>query len=147
MGYADWLHAEDGEKTAFGPTEKSQNTIVGDFDTIPVLDVSGMFSPNIAERKDFAGALRDACMRVGFFYFENHGIPDKLVDEAFERGKTFFALPFEQKMEFYIDNTPHFRGYTPLHGSGRPDAEGKGSKELIITDPRYVDVVLIVSCP
>ena len=63
MGYADWLNAEDGEKTAFGPTEKSQDTVVGDFDTIPVLDVSGMYSSEIAERWKFAAALRDACMR------------------------------------------------------------------------------------
>jgi isopenicillin N synthase-like dioxygenase len=128
MGYADWLHSEDGEKSAFGPTEKSQNTIIGNFDTIPVLNVSGMFSNDIAERKKFAALLRDACMRVGFFYIENHGIPSKLVDEAFEWGKKFFDLPFAEKMEVYIDNTPHFRGYTPLHGSGKPDAEGKGSE-------------------
>ncbi|KAG0645069.1 downy mildew resistance [Hyphodiscus hymeniophilus] len=125
MGYADWT--EDGEKTAFGSVEISQDTIVGDFDTIPVLDVSGMFSSNIAERKKFAGALRDACMRVGFFYIENHGIESGFVDEAFEWGRKFFDLPFEEKMEVYIDNTPHFRGYTPLHGSGKPDAEGKGN--------------------
>lgn len=73
-------------------------------------------------------ALRDACMRVGFFYIENHGIPNELVHEAFEWRKKFFDLPSEEKMEIYIDNTPHFRGYTPLYGGGKPDAEGKGSK-------------------
>lgn len=31
-------------------------------------------------------------------------------------------------MEVYIDNTPHYRGYTPLYGAGRPDADGKGSR-------------------
>jgi hypothetical protein len=33
-------------------------------------------------------------------------------------------------MEIYIDNTLYFRGYTPLHGSGKPDAEGKRSDQL-----------------
>lgn len=30
-----------------------------------------MFSADIAERKTFAAALRDACMRVGILYIEN----------------------------------------------------------------------------
>ena len=66
-------------------------------------------------------------MRVGFFYIQNHGIPQDLVEEAFEWGKKFFALSFEEKMEVYIDNSPNFRGYTPLYGSGTPDEQGKGS--------------------
>ena len=78
----------------------------------------------------FAAALRDACMRVGFFYIENYGIPNGLVGEAFERGKKLFALPFGEKMDIYVDNTTHFSGYMPLHGSGKPDAEGKGSEQL-----------------
>jgi isopenicillin N synthase-like dioxygenase len=90
---------EDGGKTAFGSTEKSQDTIVGNFDTIQILDVSGMFSSNIAERRKFAAALRDACMRVGFFYIENHGISNSLVDDTFQWGKKFFDLPFEEKRE------------------------------------------------
>jgi isopenicillin N synthase-like dioxygenase len=128
MGYADWLEDENGEKSVFGTTEKSENTIAGDFDTLPVLDVSGMFSSDIEERKKFAAKLRDACMRVGFFYIENHRIPEKQVDDLFEVGKRFFALPFEEKMQIYIDNTPNYRGYTPMGGSGKPQADGKGSK-------------------
>ena len=31
------------------------------------------------------------------------------------------GLPFEAKMEVYIDNTPYFRDYTPV-------GEGKGSE-------------------
>lgn len=49
----------------------------------------------------------------------------------FEWGKKFFDLPFEEKMEVYIDNTPHYRGFTPLYGAGRPDGEGRGSMLLL----------------
>jgi hypothetical protein len=46
-----------------------------------------MFSADIAERKTFAAALRDACMRVGILYIENYGILNGLVDEAFRMGQ------------------------------------------------------------
>lgn len=121
MGYSDWT--EDKVEDAY----EHGNIVEGDFDTIPVVDISGMFSEDINIRKKVAAELRSACTTVGFFYMENHGIPKDLVDAQFEWGKKFFELPFEQKMEVYIDNTPHFRGYTPLQGSGKPGPDGKGS--------------------
>lgn len=121
MGYSDWT--EDKVEDAYEP----EGIAVGDFDTIPVLDISGMFSEDIEVRKKVAAELREACTTVGFFYMENHGIPQELVDAQFEWGKKFFDLPFEQKMEVYIDNTPHYRGFTPLQGSGKPGPDGKGS--------------------
>ena len=69
MGYADCSHSEDWEKTAFRPTEKSQSIIVGDFDMIPLLDASGMFGADIAERKTPAAGLRSACTTLRIIAF------------------------------------------------------------------------------
>lgn len=120
MGYSDWI---DGSKEE----RDDKPVIVGDFDSIPMIDVSGMYSESIEERQRVATKIREACMRVGFFYIENHGIPQELVDGAFDWARKFFGLSFEDKMKVYIDNSPNFRGYTPLGGSGRPGPDGKGS--------------------
>lgn len=106
---------------------KSEDSIVGDFESIPLIDVSGIFSENLDDRKKVAAELRLACVNVGFFYVKNHGISQEMVDGVFEWGKKFFDLTFEEKMEIYIDNVPNYRGYTPLHGAGIAGADGRGS--------------------
>lgn len=108
----------------------SEDSIVGDFDTIPLIDVAGIFSPDVYERKKVAAQLYDACTRVGFFYIQNHGISQESIDAVFNWGKRFFALSFDEKMEIYINNTPNYRGYTPLGGSGSPGPAGQGSKSF-----------------
>ncbi|KAI9737026.1 MAG: hypothetical protein M1834_000615 [Cirrosporium novae-zelandiae] len=112
----------------YGTTDiKSEDSIVGNFDSIPIINVGGIFSENIEDRKAVAAQLRDACTRVGFFYIENHGIPEELLDRVFQLGKEFFALPFEEKMETYINNTSHYRGFTPLYSAGKAGPDGKGN--------------------
>lgn len=112
----------------FGIQEtKSEGSIVGDFDTIPLINVARIFSEKLEDRKAVADELREACTRVGFFYVEGHGIPEELIDSVFDVGKKFFALDFEDKMECFINNTPHYRGYTPLYGAGKANSEGLGS--------------------
>ncbi len=108
----------------------SEDSIVGDFDTIPLIDIAGIFSPDISERKKVATQLYDACTRVGFFYIKNHGISEESIDAVFDWGKEFFALPFDEKMEIYINNIPNYRGYTPLGGSGSPGPDGQRSKSF-----------------
>jgi hypothetical protein len=107
---------------------KCEDAIEGDFNSIPLIDVAGIFSSNLEDRKAVAAQLRDACINVGFFYVKNHGITKEMVDGVFEWGKKFFDLDFEEKMEVYIDNVPNYRGYTPLHGAGIAGLDGKGSQ-------------------
>jgi len=104
--------------------------IVGDFSTIPLINVAGIYSERLGDRMAVAEKIRDACSRVGFFYIEGHGVPEESVNSVFEMGKHFFALDFEEKMKFFINNTPHYRGYTPLYGAGNPNKDGLGSKLL-----------------
>ncbi|KAH7381879.1 putative 1-aminocyclopropane-1-carboxylate oxidase [Cadophora sp. MPI-SDFR-AT-0126] len=120
----------------------STDSILADFDAIPLIDIGPIFSTSLSDRQVVAARLREACINVGFFYVKGHGIQQDLVDGVFEWGKKFFDLPFEEKMEVYIDNTPHYRGYTPLYGAGRPDAEGKGNANEAFDwghDPKLTD--------
>lgn len=124
MGFADW----DDDNLPALPRDHDWRAETGDFDTIPVIDVGGIRSQVLDDRQKVATEIRDACTRVGFFYIKNHGIPEHLTEGVFEFAEKFFKLPFEQKMEVYIDNSPNFKGYTPVGGSGKPGPDGKGSR-------------------
>jgi non-haem dioxygenase in morphine synthesis N-terminal len=41
-------------------------------EVIPIIDVSGMFSEKLEDRKAVAEKIREACHRIGFFYVVNH---------------------------------------------------------------------------
>ncbi|KAK1497214.1 2OG-Fe(II)oxygenase superfamily protein [Colletotrichum tamarilloi] len=123
MGYNDW----DNDNEPAVDRDHDWRAVPGDFDTIPVIDVAGIRSDDFDERRKIAAQIRDACVRVGFFYIQNHGINDDVIQGVFKAAETFFALPFEQKMEVFIDNSPNFRGYTPIGGSGKPGADGRGN--------------------
>jgi len=59
-----------------------------------------------------ASLVRQACLDGGFFYVINHGIRQELFEELFDRSRTFFQLPLEEKMKALKNE--NFRGYTPL---------------------------------
>ncbi|OAA59181.1 Oxoglutarate/iron-dependent oxygenase [Niveomyces insectorum RCEF 264] len=84
------------------------------FDEIPVVDLSKMTSPVLAERKEVAKSIYKVCTEVGFFYATNHTVSLDVIDETFVAVKAFFALPTEVKMEAYMRKHPEFRGYEPF---------------------------------
>lgn len=112
----------------FGTDEKSSNAIAGDFDSVPIIDISGVFSPDIEVRAKLASEIRDACIRVGFFYATGHGVPQEMIDQTFVWAEQFFALSFDEKMEIFINNQDNYRGYTPMYASGKPDTDGLASE-------------------
>lgn len=92
---------------------------------LPTLDLS-MFTDDesSAHTEEFIDQLRQICHEVGFFYLVNHGIPDQLNTALTEVAARFFALPEPERLSIAMDNSPHFRGYTPLkgeHTNGRAD--------------------------
>lgn len=94
------------------------------FESIPVIDVSGLFSSNVEDRKKVASEIGKACRTVGFFYAQNHSVPEDVIESTFEAIKGFFALPLEDKMEVHLHKNAALRGYEPvfetnLEGAGR----------------------------
>jgi isopenicillin N synthase-like dioxygenase len=84
--------------------------------SLPVIDVSGLNSRELSQRRRIAAELGRACREVGFFYIVNHGIPDSVRDVVFEAARTFFALPVAVKEEISIKRSPHNRGYIAIEG-------------------------------
>eukprot|EP00955_Chlamydomonas_euryale_P041915 352159-Chlamydomonas_euryale.AAC.12 len=50
-----------------------------------------------------AAAMRAACVGPGFFYVSNHGVDGELVDLTFDRTRSLFALPLEEKQRLLQD--------------------------------------------
>ncbi|MBM3560475.1 MAG: isopenicillin N synthase family oxygenase, partial [Alphaproteobacteria bacterium] len=65
-------------------------------------------------REALAGELREACESVGFYYLVNHGVPQSLIDMAFEEARRFHALPDATKMR--VRQGEHYVGYVPPGG-------------------------------
>lgn len=124
MGYKDWNN--DSEPAV--ADDHDWQAVPGDFNSIPIINVGGLRSNDLKARAKVASDIRSACTRVGFFYVEDHGVPQELIDGVFRHANTFFAQPFDKKMEIYIENSKNFRGYTPVGASGKPGPDGRGSK-------------------
>lgn len=90
------------------------------FSEIPLVDLSGIFSENIVDRKATAQEISEVCKRVGFMYIKNHGIDQALIDEVFALSREYHAQPSEVKMKEYVYKNEALRGYDE-HFSSTPD--------------------------
>jgi isopenicillin N synthase-like dioxygenase len=84
------------------------------FDHIPIVDIAGLFSADLAERQAAAEAIGEACRNVGFLYVINHTVPLELISEVYRVADEFYSLPLEQKLKYRIDRLGRHRGYVPI---------------------------------
>ena len=86
----------------------------GDFDAIPILDVSA-FRDGDAGVKVIANELRDYLENIGFLYIKGHDVPRASVEAVRAESRRFHALPLEEKLKLKMDR--NFRGYIPINTS------------------------------
>jgi isopenicillin N synthase-like dioxygenase len=84
------------------------------FDEIPVIDFASVLSGKSGAKATAAKAIRNACENVGFFYIRNHGIAEADIEQIFDVGRRFFALPLRNKLSIHKNLSPQHAGYTPL---------------------------------
>ena len=120
---------------------------VASFDSIPVVDIGDLWSPERARRQAVADAIGAACRDVGFFYISNHGVAPALIEEVYRVADAFYRLPAETKRRYDINRLGRRRGYCAIdelaadaHDQGAFDLqEGyEISLELPATDPDYL---------
>lgn len=97
-----------------------------DFDSVPLIDFSGMFQGTADGKRRVATELREACINVGFFYIANHGVPQDLVDDMFAAAPRLFGLAVEEKMRWHVKRSSHFLGYIAMRDENANPAAGKG---------------------
>ncbi len=61
---------------------------------------------------ELAKELDHACRTIGFFYVENHGIPDDVLTNVFAATKRYFDLPLAERMAHKMDDRFR-RGFMP----------------------------------
>jgi isopenicillin N synthase-like dioxygenase len=83
------------------------------FQRIPVINISGLYSEQLADRQKVADEIADAAKNVGFFYITGHDIPRASIDGLLSSTKKFFDQPIKQKMNYYIGNSINHSGYVP----------------------------------
>jgi isopenicillin N synthase-like dioxygenase len=74
----------------------------GAFQSLPVVDVAGLYSAELDGRKATARVLGAACREAGFFYLTGHRVAGAAIDGLLAQAQAFFSLPGEQKLEYYI---------------------------------------------
>jgi isopenicillin N synthase-like dioxygenase len=88
------------------------------FTSIPIVDITGLRSPDRDERERVAADIGKAAREIGFLYISGTGIDEALFDRMLAATKTFFALPVEEKMRSYIGLSTCHRGYVPVGEEG-----------------------------
>jgi len=97
------------------PTEESGRVANGmDFESIPLVDFSGMIDGTAESKRRVAAAIRDACTNVGFFYLSNHGVPQEQISSVFAQCPRFFDLPLDRKMQWHVKRSSHLVGYVAM---------------------------------
>ncbi len=96
------------------------------FSSVPIIDISGLRSPQRAERERVAAELGASAREVGFFYISGSGVDEATFERMLAATKEFFALPLDEKMRSYIGLSRCHRGYVPVGEEGveaesRPD--------------------------
>jgi isopenicillin N synthase-like dioxygenase len=87
--------------------------MVSSFKTLPIIDVSGLYSEHFADRQAVASEIGKASCDSGFFYIRGHHISSELRAKLLAETKAFFALPLDEKMQSYIGKSLNHSGYVP----------------------------------
>lgn len=83
-------------------------------DEIPVLDLADLLSGTPGATHRLAAQLRHVFENVGFYYIVNHGVPQSLIDDAFDAAALFHAQPLAQKLQIRLNEFNI--GYLPMRG-------------------------------
>lgn len=78
--------------------------------TIPVLNLTHVFSTDPCIRQHALAAVNNACREWGFFQIVDHGVSHQLMSNTLETWREFFKLPMELK-QLHANSPVTYEGY------------------------------------
>lgn len=108
------------------------NVAKSSFTELPTIDISDLASDSLAQRQAVADTIGKAAREVGFFYITGHGIAPELIAGIRTAAKRLFALPMDQKMQYYIGHSRSHKGYVPEGKRSTVPASRTTKKRLIL---------------
>lgn len=105
---------------------------------IPIIDISGIFSASLEDRKAVAAQIHAAATNNGFFYIRNHGVPASVTDAAHAACLSFFRQPQGVKDLANAAQSAYFNGYKPPRTQRINPSESVDNRETFswTYDPR-----------
>lgn len=105
---------------------------------IPIINISGIFSPVLEDRKAVARQIRAAATNNGFFYIRNHGVSSSVTDAAHDACLAFFRQPQDVKSRADARQSAYFNGYKPPRTQRINPSESVDNRETFswTYDPR-----------
>ncbi len=94
---------------------------------IPSIDLDDFLSDNPRQKQKFVNEIGEAFEEIGFVSLKNHFLNEELSEELYKEVKAFFALPYEVKRKYEIEELSGQRGYVSL---GKEHAKGKKEGDL-----------------
>jgi isopenicillin N synthase-like dioxygenase len=85
---------------------------------VPVIDLQDTDAP---------AAIAEACERVGFITVVGHGVPDTIIEGAWNTARAFFDLPLGEKMRVAMPRPGYPYGYSPIAGETLASSLGAAS--------------------
>lgn len=93
---------------------------------VPIIDFSKFLTGSVDARAMVASDVISAFTTIGFVTLVNHGIDEKIIGDAFEQSRNFFALDRSVKLAYKYQSAESNRGYIALgqeaHPGGIPEA-------------------------
>lgn len=93
---------------------------------IPVIDISPIFSQDLAARHAVAREIHKAAHNNGFFYIKHHGIPAEVIRQAYSACLSFFRQDMEIKTRTNASKPDSFK-----NGFRGPDTQSLNANEGI----------------
>lgn len=101
--------------------------------TIPIIDVACLWEDGPQSTRRVASEIREAAMRVGFFYVYHHGIAPTVSAHALDASRRFFSFPTGTKAEIAVNALN--RGFMEIGGATMRNADTHDVKEVFFFGP------------
>jgi isopenicillin N synthase-like dioxygenase len=85
---------------------------------IPIVSLKPIVDGVADADQEVARTLQPVLESWGAFQLVDHGVPQSVIDGAFNSAARFFATPLDRRMTIKVDK--HNRGYVPMHQTHYP---------------------------